>query len=65
MRILVVGAGALGGYFGGRLLQAGQDLTFLTADTVLLPLAYAQLRRYEARPSREAAQAAPAQRLVA
>ena len=29
MRILVVGAGALGGYFGGRLLQAGQDVTFL------------------------------------
>jgi 2-dehydropantoate 2-reductase len=29
MRILVVGAGALGGYFGGRLLQAGCDVTFL------------------------------------
>ena len=29
MRILVVGAGATGGYFGGRLLQAGQDVTFL------------------------------------
>jgi 2-dehydropantoate 2-reductase len=29
MRILVVGAGALGGYFGGRLLEAGQDVTFL------------------------------------
>jgi 2-dehydropantoate 2-reductase len=29
MRILVVGAGAVGGYFGGRLLQAGQDVTFL------------------------------------
>jgi 2-dehydropantoate 2-reductase len=29
MRILVVGAGAIGGYFGGRLLQAGQDVTFL------------------------------------
>jgi 2-dehydropantoate 2-reductase len=29
MRILVVGAGAVGGYFGGRLLQAGRDLTFL------------------------------------
>jgi ketopantoate reductase len=27
MRILVVGAGAIGGYFGGRLLQAGQDIT--------------------------------------
>ncbi|MCW2272830.1 2-dehydropantoate 2-reductase [Rhodoblastus acidophilus] len=29
MRILVVGAGALGGYFGGRLAQAGRDVTFL------------------------------------
>lgn len=29
MRILVVGAGATGGYFGGRLLQASQDVTFL------------------------------------
>ncbi|MEP7347287.1 MAG: ketopantoate reductase family protein [Gemmatimonadaceae bacterium] len=29
MRILVVGAGAIGGYFGGRLLEAGCDVTFL------------------------------------
>lgn len=29
MRILVVGTGAIGGYFGGRLLEAGQDVTFL------------------------------------
>jgi len=29
MRILVVGAGALGGYFGGRLVAAGRDVTFL------------------------------------
>lgn len=29
MRILVVGAGGTGGYFGGRLLEAGQDVTFL------------------------------------
>jgi 2-dehydropantoate 2-reductase len=29
MRILIVGAGATGGYFGGRLLQAGRDVTFL------------------------------------
>jgi 2-dehydropantoate 2-reductase len=29
MRVLVVGAGAIGGYFGGRLLQAGKDVTFL------------------------------------
>ena len=29
MRLLVVGAGATGGYFGGRLLEAGGDVTFL------------------------------------
>ncbi|HEX4411172.1 MAG TPA: 2-dehydropantoate 2-reductase [Xanthobacteraceae bacterium] len=29
MRILVVGAGAIGGYFGGRLLAAERDVTFL------------------------------------
>lgn len=29
MRILVVGAGALGGYFGARLVEAGRDVTFL------------------------------------
>jgi 2-dehydropantoate 2-reductase len=29
MRILVVGAGAVGGYFGGRLAQANRDVTFL------------------------------------
>lgn len=29
MRILVVGAGAIGGYFGARLIAAGRDVTFL------------------------------------
>ena len=29
MRFLVLGAGALGGYFGGRLVEAGADVTFL------------------------------------
>ena len=29
MRVLVVGAGALGGYFGGRLAEAGRDVVFL------------------------------------
>jgi len=29
MKILVVGAGATGGYFGGRLLEAGRNVTFL------------------------------------
>ena len=29
MRILILGAGGTGGYFGGRLAQAGVDVTFL------------------------------------
>lgn len=29
MRILVLGAGAVGGYFGGRLQQTGRDVSFL------------------------------------
>lgn len=29
MRILVLGAGGTGGYFGGRLIQGGADVTFL------------------------------------
>jgi 2-dehydropantoate 2-reductase len=32
MRILVVGAGAIGGFFGGRLLAAGCDVTFLVRE---------------------------------
>src|SRR5215475_12135727 len=43
MRILVVGAGAIGGYFGGRLLQAGQDITFLVRPKRAAELASAGL----------------------
>jgi len=32
MRILVVGAGAIGGFFGGRLLAARRDVTFLVRE---------------------------------
>jgi 2-dehydropantoate 2-reductase len=32
MRILIVGAGAIGGYFGARLLEAGRDVTFLVRE---------------------------------
>src|SRR6201995_5326240 len=32
MRILVVGAGAIGGFFGGRLLAAGRNVTFLVRE---------------------------------
>jgi 2-dehydropantoate 2-reductase len=40
MRILVLGAGAIGGYFGGRLASAGSDVTFLVR-----PRRRAQLER--------------------
>jgi 2-dehydropantoate 2-reductase len=40
MRILVVGAGGIGGYFGGRLATAGRDVTFLVR-----PARQAQLAR--------------------
>jgi len=40
VRILVVGAGSVGGYFGGRLAQAGRDVTFLVR-----PLRAQQLAR--------------------
>lgn len=32
MKILIVGAGAVGGYFGGRLLEKGEDVTFLVRE---------------------------------
>src|SRR5262245_4864891 len=32
MNILILGAGAIGGYFGARLLQAGGDVTFLVRE---------------------------------
>jgi len=32
MQTLVVGAGAVGGYFGGRMLAAGRNVTFLVRD---------------------------------
>src|SRR5579863_3232464 len=40
MRMLVVGAGSTGGYIGGRLAQAGRDVTFLVR-----PARAAQLHR--------------------
>src|ERR1700685_2610444 len=43
MRILVVGAGAIGGYFGGRLLEAGADVTFLVRPKRASELASAGL----------------------
>jgi 2-dehydropantoate 2-reductase len=43
MRVLVVGAGAIGGYFGGRMLQAGRDVTFLVRAKRAAELASAGL----------------------
>ena len=40
MRILILGAGGTGGYFGGRMAQAGVDVTFLVR-----PARAAQLQR--------------------
>ncbi len=44
MRILVLGAGALGGYFGGRLAEAGADVTFLVRPARAAALAAGGLR---------------------
>ena len=35
MRIAVIGAGGVGGYFGGRLAEAGEDVTFLARGRTL------------------------------
>ena len=43
MRVLVVGAGAIGGYFGGRMLEAGRDITFLVRPRRAAELASAGL----------------------
>ena len=44
MRILIVGAGAVGGYFGGRLAEAGRDVTFLVRPSRAKQLAQDGLR---------------------
>ena len=44
MRILVVGAGATGGFFGARLAQAGRDVTFLVRPGRVSALASRGLR---------------------
>ena len=32
MKILIVGAGGIGGYFGAKLINAGADITFLLRE---------------------------------
>ena len=43
MKVLILGAGAVGGYFGGRLAQAGADVTFLVRPLRAQKLAQAGL----------------------
>ena len=43
MKVLILGAGAVGGYFGGRLAQAGADVTFLVRSQRAQKLAQAGL----------------------
>jgi 2-dehydropantoate 2-reductase len=44
MRILSLGAGAIGGYYGGRLIEAGSDVTFLVREVRQKRLAEQGLR---------------------
>ncbi|MEX1107740.1 MAG: 2-dehydropantoate 2-reductase N-terminal domain-containing protein, partial [Dongiaceae bacterium] len=44
MRFLVLGAGAVGGYFGGRLAAAGRDIRFLVRPERAKRLAAGGLR---------------------
>src|SRR5882724_6001095 len=44
MRIAIVGAGGVGGYFGGRLAEAGADVTFLARGAHLNALRSRGLR---------------------
>ncbi len=44
MRILILGAGAVGGYFGGRLVEAGADVTFFVRPARAARLASNGLR---------------------
>jgi len=56
MRILVLGAGATGGYFGGRLAQAGADVTFLVRPARAARLAARGLEAMGSTPQEYAAQ---------
>ena len=44
MRIAVFGTGAVGGYFGGRLAEAGEDVTFIARGVTLRALKERGLR---------------------
>src|SRR4051812_43219975 len=44
MRIAIVGSGGVGGYFGGRLAAAGEDVTFLARGAHLAAIRERGLR---------------------
>lgn len=44
MRFAVVGAGGVGGYFGGRLAASGEDVVFIARGTHLSALRETGLR---------------------
>ncbi|MDP2776630.1 MAG: 2-dehydropantoate 2-reductase [Anaerolineales bacterium] len=44
MKIAIFGSGAVGGYFGGRLAQAGQDVTFIARGAHLAKITGSGLR---------------------
>lgn len=44
MRIAIFGTGGVGGYFGGRLAQAGEDVTFIARGAMLEALCTSGLR---------------------
>ena len=44
MKIVIFGSGGVGGYFGGRLAQSGQDVTFIARGTHLAAIQTSGLR---------------------
>ncbi len=58
MRIAVFGAGGVGGYFGGRLAQAGEEVVFIARGEHLKALQTVGLR-VELDPGRLRRQASP------
>jgi 2-dehydropantoate 2-reductase len=44
LKVAILGSGALGGYFGGRLAQAGEDVTFIARGRQLAAMREAGLR---------------------
>ncbi|MGB6847362.1 MAG: 2-dehydropantoate 2-reductase N-terminal domain-containing protein, partial [Thermoanaerobaculia bacterium] len=48
MRVAVVGAGGVGGYFGGRLAVAGEEVTFIARGEHLQALREDGLRVWKA-----------------